>query len=276
MSSSIESEQQASKLDALTALKDALALHLRSPDRLKEPDGLATGCEELDRFLFWHGLPKGALSLFSGALGTGATSLWIDAAARTLASGRWVVWINRDVALSPLPLEYKGLNLGHFVTIEAPESDAKLFWLLQELMSSSLFDLIGCDLGEHGLKEHQLRKLQAQARDSQVALVFLSQQDNRPTHSRRPTLRSRSSLFSLVVNFESKQIVVERALHRQTPHIFKRSVTYARFTQHSSDENQIAHNVTHNENGESRALPQTAKSAAGGLSGARALTSKPR
>ncbi|MES2963136.1 MAG: recA protein [Bdellovibrionota bacterium] len=219
-------------------LKLALATHLREEGNLKRPDGIETGFQELDRFLFWHGIPKGALTSFNGALGTGATSLWIEAAAKTLAAGKWVVWINRDVPLSPLPLQHKGMNLGHFVSIEAPEDSEKLFWLLQELMSAQLFDLVGCDLGQLNLKEHQLRKLQAQARTSNAALVFLSQQDARLRLPSRRVYRLRgsiASLFSLIVNFERKRIVIERALHRQTPHTFTRSVTYARFTHATSD-----------------------------------------
>jgi recombination protein RecA len=227
-------------------LKLTLASHLRSEENLKRPEGIETGMAELDRFLFWHGIPKGALTLFNGALGTGATSLWVEAAAKTLAAGKWVVWIDRDVPLSPLPLQNKGMNLGHFVSVEAPEDTDKLFWLLQELMSAQLFDLIGCDLGSLNLKEHQFRKLQAQARESNAALVFLSyrndsgmalaRNERSRTLSQRRRLRgSIASLFSLIVSFEKKRIVIDRALHRQTPQTFTRSVTYARFTHATPD-----------------------------------------
>jgi hypothetical protein len=239
----METMSEENKLGGLEELKLALATHLRDAESLKRPEGIETGLAALDRFLFWHGIPKGALTLFTGALGTGATSLWIEAAAKTLASGKWVVWIDRDAQLSPLPLQHKGMNLGHFVSVEAPDDTDKLFWLLQELMSAQLFDLIGCDLGSLNLKEHQLRKLQAQARDSNAALTLLSQHDfHRRNHegalvatgaSRRRA--NVNGLFSLIVNFERKRIVIERALHRQTPQSFTRSVTYARFTHCTSD-----------------------------------------
>lgn len=268
------------EMGGLERLKLALASHLRDAGDLKRPEGIETGMAELDRFLFWHGIPKGALTLFNGALGTGATSLWIDAAAKTLAAGKWVVWINRDVPLSPLPLQHKGMNLGHFVSVEAPEDTEKLFWLLQELMSAQLFDLIGCDLSELNLrneralvasdrggragatiKEHQLRKLQAQARESNSALVFLSQQDTRARlPSRRVNSRLRgsiASLFSLIVNFERKRIVIERALHRQTPQTFTRSVTYARFIHPSSDRLGLEFASTRCERQPSRRLGDT-------------------
>lgn len=232
-----------SESESLTVeqLKEKLSQHLCTPEEVRHPEGLATGLAELDRFLFWHGLPKGALTLFQGSLGTGATSLWLEAAQRTVKAGKWVAWINRDVPLSPLPLKQKGMNLGHFVSIETPtdanESAAqeKTFWLLQELMSSSLFELVGCDLGNQQLKDHQLRKLQAQARDANIALVFFSQNDgqsDRKGSNPRKFGRVRgttASIFSLIVSFQKKQILVERALHRPTPHSLPRSVSYARF-----------------------------------------------
>lgn len=224
MSSQDEKTIQALKVKKL---KDFFAAHLREAHQLKTPEGLATGLAALDRFLLWGGLPKGALSLFCGALGSGRTSLWLEAAARVIANGRWVAWVNGAVPLAPLSLYHKGVQLDRFVSIEKPEEPKQIFWLLQELMASSLFELIGCELDGYRLREHQARKLQAQARAAHVALVFLSQQ---------PVPRgSLASVFSLILNFEEKRLLVERALHRPTPHSFPRSIHYARFTLHTGD-----------------------------------------
>lgn len=208
-------------------LKKMFSAHLRSEDRLKKPEGIPTGFPSLDSFLCWGGLPKDGLSLISGALGTGGTSLWIEAAAHAVHRKKWVAWVSCDVPLMPLSLQQKGMNLGQFVAIEAPANEEKLLWLLQELMSSQLFDLIGCDLGERHLREHQLRKLQAQARDSQLALAFLTR--------KAPPKGAAASVFSLILRFEKRRILIERALHRPTPHSFPRSVSYARFTVHTTD-----------------------------------------
>jgi recombination protein RecA len=245
---------------AVEQLKDLLGDQLRSDDQVKAPPGVPTGFEGLDRFLLWNGLPKGAISLFSGALGTGATSLFIESAARVIADGKWTAWINGEVPLSPLPLAQKGVNLGRFVTVQpdassyrAADSASKdaskdiekarlshLFFILQELMSSTIFELVGCDLGPLQFREHQLRKLQAQARDANVALVLIQQTADfapRLASSRRRSTISRGSAattFSLILNFEPKRLTIERALHRQTPHILARSLTYARFTNFSA------------------------------------------
>lgn len=222
--------------EQIKELKQVFAAHLREPESLRRPEGIPTGIAVLDQFLFWQGLPKGALSLFSGPLGTGSTSLWMETAAKVIGEGKWAAWVDGEVPLSPLALHNKGVALERFVAIGLPEESTesvgkrdpnRLFWLLQELMSSSLFELIGCDLGSTRLKEHQLRKLQAQARDAKVALVFLSQ---------RPLYRgAAAAVFALILKFEKRRLLIERAHHRPTPFSFPRSMTYARFTLHTAD-----------------------------------------
>lgn len=212
----------------LEELKELFAAHLQRPENLRQPVGLPTGLQILDDFLFWHGLPKGALTLLYGKLGSGPTSLWLETATQVLEQNRWSAWINGEAALCPLTLKNKKANLGRLISIAPPDDEKKLLWLLQELMSSDLFDLIGCDLGNKRLKEHQIRKLQAQARQSHVALVFLSSDI-------RGIQGSMASVFSLILRFESRRILVERALHRPTPTIFPRSLNYARFTLHTRD-----------------------------------------
>jgi len=259
------SSQEEAGHSVANELKELLGNHLCKAENLRKPEGLATGFEPLDRFLFWGGLPKGALSLFQGALGSGATSLWLECAARAIASGRSVAWINRgggdssmDMApLSPLALYHRGLDLERFVSFELDHaSDKRLFWLLQELMSSSLFALIGCDLGgQHAkarrLKEHQIRKLTAQARQAQVALVFLSQE-------RTGQKTAFASVFSLIMNFEKHRLLIERALHRPTPHSFSRSLHYARFTHHTRDRIGLgANSVDHAPHAHDRSEPHT-------------------
>ena len=201
-------------------LRGELGQSLISSDRLKRPEGIPTGHPQLDQFLLWNGFPKGALSALTGPIGLGATSLWLESARVVTKQGRWAVWIDREVQLFPLPAWQKELDLSRLVKIERPETEKKLLWLLQELMASTLFDLIGCDLGQVQLRESDLRKLDKQARAFNTAVVFF-------------TGRERfwnPSLFSLIVNFHAHEIRVERALHRPTPHLIPRRITYENFT----------------------------------------------
>ena len=217
-------------------LKKFFAQHLHEVNQLKSPEGLATGFEPLDQFLLWGGVPKGAITLFNGTLGKGATSLWIDTAAKVLRSGRWAAWINGEVPLSPMPLFHEDLNLERLLAIETPATEAKLLWMLQELMSSSLFEIIGCDLGSVQLKEHQIRKLNVAARDANVALVLFSEC--------KPLRGSAAAVFPLIIQFEKRFITIERALHRPTPRLFPRSVSYARFTRHAKKARGQVHSLS--------------------------------
>lgn len=203
----------------LAELKELLGGHLVEAEQtqLKRPEGCPTGVGAFDRFLLWGGLPKGELTLLRGSLGSGATSLWLDTAALAIQHKRWVAWIDGGVPLSPLSLYHKGVDLSRFVAIAEPPSEKKFLWLLQELMSSCLFEMIGCDLGKMHLREHQLRKLRKNAHLARTSLTFVAQ-----PHQQRAPQGSMATVFSLIVSFHTRQLLIERALHRPTPHAFAR------------------------------------------------------
>jgi len=192
---------------SLEELKDKLSPQLVPLHQLKPPAGLATGVDVIDDFLLWRGFPKGDLTLLSGAPGTGATSLWLQAAAKIQAQKKWVAWINSDWELLPSSLVHKQLNLQKLLVVRKPAETSQLFWILQEMISSSLFEMIGCHLADSGLKAHQLHKLKKLARTHQVALVFVS-------YAARPLP---ASLFSLVIDCQSDFYTIKRAAHRPTP-----------------------------------------------------------
>lgn len=210
-------------------VKDALAAEMPTAfvdqDKVRAPQGWPTGISQIDDYLIWNGIPKGALSLFTGKLGQGATSAWIEAAMNVISQGKWVAWVSGDAQLFPVPLKQKNIDLTKLLVVESPVEDEKVLWLIQELMSSSIFDLIGCDLGEVNLREHQLQKLKTQARALNTSLVIMSQ---------NPRSR-RSSLYSLVLNFKKSKILIERALHRPTPQSISRRLSYAQFTLHTTN-----------------------------------------
>lgn len=257
-----------SKEDDLQRLKAELGKQLIcDPAQLKRPEGIPTGLKELDQFLLWNGFPKGALSILTGKPGLGATSLWLGAAAQVTKQGRWAVWVDqsrntasadRETQLFPLHLWQRELALSRLVTIEAPEeteakagrSAKKLLWLLQELMASTLFDLIGCDLGQVRLRDTQVRQLEKQARRFNTALVFIAGAEPKAgIGSSQVTGRYQTSvwnpaLYSLVVNFKAGEIEVARALHKPTPHLIKRRVSYESFTINRSGEQLSGQSLT--------------------------------
>ncbi len=206
-----------SKNQARENLIRELGPKLVQSTHVQPPAGLSTGWSSLDRFLLWNGFPKGSLSLLIQGAG-GATTLWERSAALITRSGQWVAWIdNPESVLTPWSLKKQGADLSKLLSVAPPGDTAQLLWALQELMSLSLFEMIGCDLGPLQLKEHQLLKLKKLALRYQTALVFT-------TASKKVW---RSSSYALVLNFQRDHVTVDRALHRPTPHNLERKELYA-------------------------------------------------
>ncbi|MGZ3772911.1 MAG: recA protein [Pseudobdellovibrionaceae bacterium] len=178
-----------------------------SSEELQPPPGLPVGISVLDNFLLWKGLPQGDLSLLQGLPGTGATSLWVRIVQNVHTQNKWAAWINGDTQLFPSYLAHYNLNLKKLLVVKEPREKEQLFWLLQELITSSLFEVIGCNLKEISLKNHQLQKLKRLCRLHKVALVFVNQK----------TTKFINPLFSLIIHFQRDFITVQRALHRPTP-----------------------------------------------------------
>lgn len=203
--------------EILKQLKFELGPQLLSPERVTPPAGVATGWSQLDRFLLWNGFPKGALSLMVCEAG-GATSLWQRSAANVTRAGRWVAWINsREEHLTPWSLRRRGVDLSKLLSVSAPTDVRQTLWALQELMSLSMFELIGCNLGELRLREHQILKLKKLAMRYQTAVVFFSASAS----------ALKSPFYSLILNFKKNSVTVDRALHRPTPHTLEGKDLYA-------------------------------------------------
>jgi hypothetical protein len=167
--------------------------------------------------LLWHGFPKGALSLMVSEAG-GATTLWEKAASEITKRGQWVAWVNGpELQLSPWSLRRREVDLSKLLSVSSPADDKQILWALQELMSLSLFEMIGCDLGQGWLREHQVLKLKKLAMRYQTSLVMFT---------RSPRVL-KSSFYSLVLHFQKDEVLVTRALQRQTPHAFERRDLYA-------------------------------------------------
>lgn len=201
------------------ALPELAHIPFISAEHLQPPAGLSTGVNVVDDFLLWRGVPQGDLSLFQGLPGTGATSLWIKTVQNVHAQGKWAAWINGDSQIFPAHLSHHKVNLKKLLVVKEPQENEQLFWLLQELISSSLFEVIGCNLKELFLKNHQLQKLKRLCRLHKVALIFINQKP----------IRFINPLFSLMIFFQRDFITIQRALHRPTPFNIAGSMIHANF-----------------------------------------------
>jgi hypothetical protein len=202
-SSSIDDQE----ILSLDELKEKLSNHIVPLEQLRPPAGVATGIEVIDDFLLWKGFPKGDLTLISGSPGTGATSLWLNAAAKVHTQKKWVAWINSECELMPNALIKKNIILDKLLVVKKPNESSQFFWILQEMISSTLFEMIGCHINENSLRSHQLQKLKKLARTYNVALVFISHSAKMKT----------SSLYSLMIDCQGEYFVIKRASHRPTP-----------------------------------------------------------
>lgn len=203
-----------SQAPPLPALKAAFADFLVDESTLRPPLGLSSGLPALDERLLWKGFPKGELSLLLGKPGGGLTSLWFRTAAPLTQSGRWAAWMNSDWSLYP---SHQNMRWDRLMVMEQPSSPSVFFWILQEMITSSLFDLIGCHLTEFSLKRHQLVKIKALARAYQVALIFISAQPV-PLHP----------LYALILESRREDLIIRRALHRQKDQILTGALQDAR------------------------------------------------
>jgi recombination protein RecA len=201
---------------ALPALSD---IQFVSADQLQPPPGVPTGVSTLDDFLLWKGIPKGDLSLFQGSPGTGATSLWVSMTQKAHEDNKWVAWVNGGTQLLPAHLMNRKINLKKLLVVKEPKEAEQLFWVLQELVTSSLFEVIGCELKEMFFKNHQLQKLKKLCRFHKVALIFVCHKVSKFVNP----------LFSLIIQFQRDFITIQRALHRPTPFTVAGSMVYANF-----------------------------------------------
>lgn len=202
---------------SLVELRQQLGSHLVSADRVHAPTGIATGWRELDQFVIWQGLPKGALSLFQGAPGFGATTLWMQTAAQVTQAGRWCAWLSQTHShLNPWTVQRRGVNLRQLVVVSGPKDARQRLWALQEILSLGLFDLVTCDLGTDGMSDRHLVQLRQLTARAQCAVLLLSQ---------RPF--SQLSRFALAADFSARGVNIRRALHRLTPHSLPRRDSYA-------------------------------------------------
>jgi recombination protein RecA len=206
-------------------LNETHGLDLLRDDQVKPSTGLATGCFALDEFLASGGFPCGEISLLEAAEGAGACTLWLDCVARITQSGRRAAWVEGDFQLNPISAFQRGVDLRNLFIVGAGDqkSSKNRLWILQELFSSNLFDIIGCDLGGARLPLRESRSLLTQARRSGTALVIFSR------HSRATHHEIASVVLSLNDIHSNKHIQVLRAAHRPVPNQIKRRPKHVDF-----------------------------------------------
>lgn len=151
-------------LDALRARLAAVV----APTRRATPP-IPTGVAPLDRALD-GGLPRGRITEVTGPMGAGKTTLLHRAAARVLAAGGWVAWVDARRTLAPEPFAELG---GRFVAVR-PRDGSRAAWIADTLLRSGLFALVVVD-GAPVLPRTTGFRLAQLAREQDAALVLLAE-----------------------------------------------------------------------------------------------------
>ena len=206
-------------------------------DELRRAPGLATGWLRFDEFLISGGFPCGEISLLESPAGLGATTLWIDTAYVSQKNGNRAAWMNpvrssnasHSTTLNPSTAEQRGLDLRKLLLVDlptGPEGIKKRLWILQEILTTRLFSLVGCDLGDVPLPLREGRSLLAQARRSGAAVVLLA----RPSrHAASHALSNLRTIASVSLEFQHDHCRILRAPHRSVPQTFERRNRHVEF-----------------------------------------------
>jgi len=211
---------EARSFKSLEDLKYELGSLLKRPEQIQAPEGVSTGVEALDNFLLWNGFPKGELSLFISEPGLGATTILSQCCARLTQQTKWAAWIDHSKhQLCPWTLQQYNCQFAKLLFISQPSSEKELIWALREVLSSSLFEIVICDVSPFQLKRHHLVKLKQFAKRYKVAIVF---KDEKPQVFLK-------SFYAFVAKFNSQFLEIQRAQHRPTPLKMERRAIYENF-----------------------------------------------
>ncbi len=208
-----------SKTKHLSQLRCQLARHLVSCDQIRTASAVPTGCPPLDQFFLWSGWPKGEVSLIYGSEGLGPTALWLKALPPLTQRQLWAAWVSpQHLKLCPWGLFQKDCDLSKIFVVEGHRHNPKQWlWIMGELLSTSLFEIIGCHWDHLSPPHSQIQKLRKLAQRYQCSIVILSQQQ-------QPL---KSPFYATILRTQGPLVEIERALHRPTPKSFQRRVLYA-------------------------------------------------
>lgn len=155
-----------------SAVVEALRAQIRSraPFIDREP-GLPSGVEQLDGWI--RGLPTGALTVVSGALGGGRARLVVRMLAARTQAGAPVAWVDGSQTLYPPALEREGVQLARLLVVR--RADELAIYAYEQLLASGLFDLVVAADVDRWLTPPRLRRIQQAAEAGRkVALLITS------------------------------------------------------------------------------------------------------
>lgn len=129
----------------------------------------ATGIPEIDRLLD-GGLPKGAITVFTGSSGAGRMTIAAQAAAEETRAGRAVAWVDASGTLYPPALHQAGVDLSRVLMVRGVRERA--LFAAEQILASGAFGLVVVS-GLDSLSQAALRRVQTSSEGSNASAVLI-------------------------------------------------------------------------------------------------------
>lgn len=152
----------------------ALRAYLRSKAPfLGARESIETGTEALDQILN-GGIPKGALTVITGQLGSGRMSLAGQVLAAQTRAGRLVAWIDAQGLLHPPALEAHGVDLERLLMVRTDGRTAsKAAFAAEQIIDTGAFGAVVVSGLDAELNAAAARRLQTASEGARVATVLI-------------------------------------------------------------------------------------------------------
>jgi len=186
-------------------------MNLKSIETLRTPQGLHTGVNVIDDFLYWKGLPKGDLVLFNGHPNDGAARLWLQTSQELRTINKKSAWIKLNNQFSSIQ---EHSHMSQFLVPNKGENSESLYLVLKDLILSNVFTLIGCSIEHSSLCIQHLYELKSLCQQQNVTLTFISQSKHLLAQP----------VFPLVIDCQEDFYTIHKAVHRPTPMVIAGSM----------------------------------------------------
>ncbi len=163
-----------------------------------EREAKKSGFDPLDRLL-GGGVPKGALTVLTGARGAGRLTLAAQLAAEETKAGRPLAWVDAKGTLYPPALAAAGVDLARVLMVRS--EDERVVYAAEQIVSSGAFGLVVASGLDSLLTPSRVRRLQTSLEGQPVSMLLVLD----PPAAARVT----SAALKLVLSRRSRGIMVE-------------------------------------------------------------------
>lgn len=149
----------------------ALRDYLRAKAPFLGPrEGTTTGFEGLDQILN-GGFPKAALTVLTGPVGSGRTTLAAQALAVGTKAGQPGAWIDATAQVYPPALEAAGVDVSRLLMVRG--ADAKSAYAAEQIIDTGVFGVVVVSGLDRHLDPARARRLQTASEGAGVSTLLL-------------------------------------------------------------------------------------------------------